>query len=111
MKLPHVENAIVPEPKITLYLLNTDHPRGKAKAAFFTRFGFSVAQWEVLRDALLIHVTKNDVANTVDTAEGTLYTIEGELDTPDERQPQIRTVWMIDTDSITPRFVTAYPLK
>ena len=111
MKLPYIENAIVPEPKITQYLLNAEHPRGKDKAAFFTRFGFSMAQWEVLRDTLLSHAMEHEVSGTVDTPEGTLYTIEGELDTPDERQPKIRTVWMIDRDKTTPRFVTAYPLK
>jgi hypothetical protein len=111
MKLPYVENAVVPEPKITLYLLNAEHPRGKDKAAFFTRFGFSVAQWEVLRDALLAHIIEHDVTSTIDGPEGTLYAIEGALNTPDERLPQVRSVWVLDMDSIMPRFVTAYPLK
>jgi hypothetical protein len=111
LKLPHAENAIVPAPKITQYLLNVEHPRGKDKAVFFTGFGFSMAQWGVLRDALLAHAIKHAVASTIDAPEGVLYAIEGTLDTPDKRQPQIRSVWMIDKDSTTPRFVTAYPLK
>jgi hypothetical protein len=111
MKLPHAENAVVPESKITQYLLNAEHPRGKDKAEFFTRFGFSMAQWESLRDALLAHAIDHDVASTLDAPEGILYAIEGVLDTPDKRLPQIRSVWMIDTDSTKPRFVTAYPLR
>ena len=35
MKLPNREEAIVPEAKITLYLLNTQHPKGRGKAKFF----------------------------------------------------------------------------
>jgi hypothetical protein len=95
VKLPNREEAIVPEAKITLYLLNTDHPRGKDKATFFSRFGFSGAQWEVLRDALLAHATVHEVASTLETPEGIHYAIEG----------------AIDTDSTTPRFITAYPVK
>lgn len=111
MKLPHVAQATVPETKITRYLLNTDHPRGKDKAAFFHRFGFSVAKWETLRDALLAHAAAHEVASTLDTPEGTHYAIDGPLRTPDDRQPRIRTIWAVDTGSTMPRFITAYPLK
>jgi hypothetical protein len=112
VKLPYLENAVVAEAKITKYLLNTEHEGGgKEKAAFFTRFGFSVAKWEVMRVALINHAHLHDVSSTLETPEGIHYVIEGELDTPDERQPQIRTIWAIDTDSTTPRLITAYPAK
>ncbi len=93
------------------YLLNQEHPRGKDKAAFFTRFGFSVAEWKVLAEALVTHAEAHEVSDTLHTAEGSHYVIEGELQTPDGRNPAIRTVWVIDTGSEIPRFVTAYPLK
>lgn len=111
MKLPNFERAVVAEAKIVKYLLNKEHPSGKHKAAFFTRFGFSVAQWQILAEALLIHEAAHEVADTLETAEGTHYTVEGELKTPDERNPSIRSVWTIDKDSEIPRFITAYPLK
>jgi hypothetical protein len=34
--LPEAERAVVEEKKILDYLLSTDHPDGKLKAAFFT---------------------------------------------------------------------------
>lgn len=111
MKLPHVEQAVVPEAKIVLYLLNDAHPRGKEKAKFFLRFGFSVAEWKVMEKALLDHAAAYEVASTLDTPEGVNYAIEGALTTPDGRNPQVRTVWVIETDSEIPRFTTAYPLK
>jgi hypothetical protein len=52
MKLPNAQSAIVPERKITHYLLNPAHPAGGSKAAFFLRFGFTAAQWEQLAGAL-----------------------------------------------------------
>jgi hypothetical protein len=45
---------------------------------------------------------KSDVTN---------YTIEGVLETPDGRNPYVRTVWTVEIGSDAPRFVTAYPLQ
>jgi hypothetical protein len=111
MKLPNYENAIIAEAKIVQYLLNKTHPYGKDKADFFSRFGFSVAEWNLLADALLAHVAENEVASTFATPEGIHYAVEGELETPDGRKPHIRAIWAIDTVSDIPRFITAYPLK
>jgi hypothetical protein len=55
MKLPNVQSATVPERKVTHYLLNPAHPAGGGKAWFFLRFGFSVADWQKLAEALLRH--------------------------------------------------------
>ena len=111
MTLPNRDEAVVPEDKITLYLLNTTHPKGRSKAKFFQQFGFSMAQWEQLADALLSHAQLYDVVKTEQTPFDIPYVIEGELDTPIERQPQVRVVWFIANDSTIPHLVTAYPLE
>lgn len=111
MKLPNAKQAIIAPQKITHYLLNTTHPRGGPKAAFFLHFGFSVAQWEQLAEALLQHATMHSVATTLETPEGIHYVIDGALLTPDERNPVVRAVWTIDTGSMRPRLITAHPLK
>jgi hypothetical protein len=111
MKLPHREKAIVPEAKITLYLLNPQHPKGRGKAKFFMQFGFSVAQWKQLADALFDHAQRHEVVKTEQTPFGTRYVVEGEFATPINRQPQVRVVWFISTDSEHPHLVTAYPLE
>jgi hypothetical protein len=36
--------------------------------------------------------------------------IEGALQSPDERNPEIRSVWIIENDDDVPKLVTAYPL-
>lgn len=111
MKLPYRENATVAFAKVTHYLLNETHEDGKSKAAFFLHFGFSVARWETLRDALLAHASECDVASVLNTSRGKHYAVEGALITPSGRKPRVRTVWMIEDNSESPRFITAYPLK
>ena len=52
MKLPNAENAYVPEPKVTGYLLDPTHPVGGSKARFFLAFGFRASEWPVFERAL-----------------------------------------------------------
>ena len=112
MKLPNYEQAVVPEAKIVRYLLNLGHQgKGKDKARFFTHFVFSVEQCEIMRLSLLQHAQSYEVANSLVTPEGVHYVIDGELNTPDGRNPKVRTIWAIDKDNLQPRFITAYPLR
>ena len=111
MKLPYVENAYVPEAKIVEYLLNLEHKDGGGdKAVFFMRFGFTIEEWQILASALLAHAAAHEIADVMAKPTHTNYVVEGALDTPDSRQPQVRSVWAIDKDATAPRLVTAYPL-
>lgn len=110
VRLPNAENARVERSKITDYLLAFDHPEGAGKAEFFASFGFSVAQWEVLADALLIHARTHPVSSSSRTQYGTKYRMDGPICCPDGRSPTIRAVWIIDEGAESPRLVTAHPL-
>ena len=92
------------------YLLNLGHPIGGSKAGFFLRFGFRREQWNLLADALRTHAQGNPVADSVSDADGVTYIVEGPLETPSGRKPRIRTVWLVETGQLAPRFITAYPL-
>lgn len=83
MKLPNVEQAIIPQRKLTEYLLSPTHRVGRAKAAFFARFGFTQDAWEVFADALRRHALEYEVAMREETAFGVSYTVEGALHAPD----------------------------
>ncbi len=111
MKLPNVRAAVVPEGKITGYLLSTTHRDGRHKAAFFLRFGFSVAAWQTLAAALLKHAADHEIAKVESTPFGTRYVVDGTIETPQGRTPSIRAVWFVDAGQDVPRFVTAYPRK
>lgn len=106
--LPFADEAIIDERKITDYLLSESHASGRAKAAFFRRFGFHPAAWPALRKALLDHARTANVAATIETAFGRKYILLGTLASPDGRAPFVRTVWFIEADERMPRFVTAY---
>ena len=110
MKLPNRNSSIVPQAKLTEYLLSASHPYGRHKAAFFMRFGFSRDSWEVLASALLTHASEHDVAAADDTHFGTRYTLEGRLRAPDGRTPIVRVVWFVEKGDDRPRLVTVYPL-
>ena len=109
-RLPSAEKAEVPWRKVAGYLLNSEHPDGSSKAAFFKRFGFSRSAWNVLATALRNHALENDVAAVVRTPLGVRYVIEGPIEAPDGRTPNVRSVWFLE-GNLPPRFVTAYPLQ
>ncbi|HKH48502.1 MAG TPA: adhesin, partial [Thermoanaerobaculia bacterium] len=46
MKLPGADRAIVDEAKVRDYLLSSEHPVGRFKAAFFANVGYTRQDWE-----------------------------------------------------------------
>jgi hypothetical protein len=111
MKLPNRELALVAEAKITLYFLNLESVNGKTKAVFFRAFGFSPEKWQEMALALKQHANSQEVSDIIEKPPfGVHYVIEGPIETPDGRNPEIRVIWIIDTDSDLPRLVSAYPL-
>ncbi len=111
MKLPLRDKATVSREKILDYLLSPTHPHGRQKAAFFAAYGFRREDWQDLAEALVRHAQQQDAAGSEETSFGTRYTVEGILQTPDGRNPQVRTIWFIDAEEGPPRLVTAYPLR
>ncbi len=111
MKLPNAEHAYVAPAKILDYLLSMESPRGKSKARFFTQFGFSADRWQQLANALRIHGVSHEVTSVTQTQHGTRFTVDGELQTLDGRNPHIRTAWIIRNGSEEPRLITAHPRR
>ena len=109
MKLPNAENARVDEDKIAGYLLSETHPDGRSKAEFFRGFGFKVEEWQLLAKELQAHGQRYDVQNCVESKFGTRYSVDGEIETPSRRRPRIRSVWIVNKGSTTPRLITAHP--
>ena len=106
-----MRQAQIERGKITDYLLASVNPRGRATAHFFHSFGFSVDRWEELAAALKSHAVSNEVARVVETAYGSRYHVDGRMETPDGRNPVIRSVWQVDPGSVHPRFITAHPRR
>jgi len=108
-RLPNGGLAVVPERKITAYLLASEHRRGGPKARFLLRFGFRPEAWQEFEAALLRHAVEGTVVKEQQGIHGVTYAVEGPLRTPDGRDPSFRTVWIVEWDQQIPRLVTAYP--
>ena len=111
LKLPNHIQAFVPQKKITHYLLDLTHPQGRPKARFFLGYGFRRDAWEAMAQYFQLHAATHEICENELTIHGLMFTVEGELETPDGRSPYVRTVWIIPHGETLPRFVTAYPGK
>ena len=109
--LPNAYKSRVDREKIIEYLLCESHPDGRAKATFFTKFGFAVEQWEVLAESLRKHGMTYPVVKTVKSVYGVRYCVEGPIETPNGSNPNIRTVWIVEEGCTEPRLITAYPIR
>jgi filamentous hemagglutinin len=99
---------MVPETKVSDYLLDPNHPVGGAKAKFFKSFGFSRRDSSAMAEALANHPLRNAIDETIATEHGSKHVVRCSIATPDGRGPCIVTVWMKEGDAPA-RLVTAYP--
>lgn len=109
MELPFIESLRVDQSKITGYLLN--EVTGRGKATFFLRLGFCLDDWEMLAAALKAQARDNPVVSVVDSPYGKRYSVDGTIETPDNRHicPRVRTVWILEHGTNAPRLITAHP--
>lgn len=99
----------VPTNKILGYLLNTSHVDGASKARFFLKFGFNVSDPDIFIKALSAHPANNELISSKVTVFGTTSVVQCRIETPDGRDPCVRTVWQQDAGATIHRLVTAYP--
>jgi hypothetical protein len=111
MKLSLANQAEVPRAKIVLYLLNSEHRRGKSKARFFLGRGFHADNWQDVAAALRQHAAENEIAKEEITPLGVRMVVEGVMAMPNGTVAEVRSIWFIERGERVPRFVTAYPLK
>lgn len=81
-QLPGVAYAVVEDVKVTGYLLNDAHPKNGGKAKFFKGFGFTSANWQALKNAILEHPRNNSYVSTTTTPYGEKYEVRCSLLTP-----------------------------
>ncbi len=111
-KLPDLDAAVVEDGKLTGYLLDLSHPRGAAKARFLLAFGFAPERPDEARRAFLEHARQHDISASQQNRFGTIFEVEGPMPSSDGRNPEVRTVWMIDQGApAPPRLITMVPLR
>jgi hypothetical protein len=109
MPIPNSEKALIPEDKITGYLLSLSHPVARAKARFFRAHGYSDGSAAVLAEDLCRIAAMGQVVEQENTPYGRKYVVEGSILTPRGTTIEVRTVWFAQREGGPPRFVTAYP--
>ena len=107
---PNAHSAIIEPEKLSGYLMSETHPQGAPKWRFLQLFGFTADDPGILREALLNHVAANEASVSV-TEYGLKYEVDGPLQTPSRRTPDVRTVWQIDRGQTAPHFVTLRPRR
>ena len=110
MPIPNAQRAVVDIRKLRDYCLNPLHDEGQHKARMFaTELGLTAEDAEDLRALLLQAVNTADVQLGRRDAYGQRYTVDILL-TWRDKQAMVRSGWIIEHDSDTPRLTTCYPL-
>jgi hypothetical protein len=109
VRLPHAESAVVGSRKLTTYLLSSEHPVGRFKAAFFFALGFTPQNWEKLELELRKLARWGTAEPSERNAFGQKYVVRGRITGPEGRSDMVTSVWIVLNSEEIPRFVTAYP--
>lgn len=111
MQIPNARSAYVPPDKVSEYLLSNTHPVGKTKRALLELLGYGPDDPGRLAADLLRLVQDNPVEAMIRTPYGTKWIVSGFLRGPAGLGASMRTVWLIEEGTTTPRFITAYPTR
>ncbi|HEV8712627.1 MAG TPA: hypothetical protein VGX03_07360 [Candidatus Binatia bacterium] len=109
MFVPNAEHAVVDIRKLRDYCLNPLHDDGKHKARLFAAVGISANDAEALGDVLLQVVKTHEAQFGRRDAYGQRYIVDFSL-TWRGKQTTIRSGWIIEHGTDTPRLTTCYPL-
>jgi hypothetical protein len=108
--LPHGDWAILDIRKIEEYCLSPSHPRGRHKARVFRQaleLRQNDAAW--LRDTLLGAARSNEASEVGADAWGTHWRLDVTI-RRHGKSAVVRTIWIVRTGEIVPRFVTCWVL-
>jgi len=110
MLIPNAERAVVDVRKLRDYCLNPEHDEGKHKARLFTAaLGMTSDDADDLRHTLLQAVKTNDAQLGRLDEYGQRYIVDFMLEWRGKRA-MIRSSWIIERGSDTPRLTSCYPL-
>ena len=110
MTIPNAAGAVADIRKLRDYCLNPTHDDGKHKARLFAAaLGMTRNDAKDLRDALLHAVKTHDAELGRRDEYGQRYIVDFSLEWRGKRA-EIRSAWIIEHNSDTPRLTSCYPL-
>ncbi len=105
MKIP--DDAIIPEPKLTKYLL-VFKPRND-KSQFLAQAGFTLDSWQILKTAIQqLNQSVEAVADRTDEY-GTFYNVRGEILGVNGINLSVVTIWLERKSDGKFQFITLVP--
>lgn len=107
MRIP--EDAVIPDTKITHYLL-VPKPRND-KAKFLAQAGFTQELPDVLKVALQKQAVSNEAIENRSNEYGTFYQVVGDLVGPNKTRLPVVTIWLRRQIDGKFQFVTLKPQK
>lgn len=110
MLIPNAEQAVVDIRKLRDYCLNLEHDDGKHKARLFSLIlGMVASDAEELRQILLEVVKTHEAQLGRQDEFGQRYTLDFIIEWQN-RSATLRSGWIVEHGSETPRLTTCYPL-
>jgi hypothetical protein len=108
MRLPNAEQAFIDLAKLRDYCLNPAHPRGRHKARVFrAALGFTDADAEALRNALLPALPNADAVLQAEDRYGRRYAVDCPIVGPKD-SAVVRTIWIVFAGQTVPRLTTCF---
>jgi hypothetical protein len=102
-------DLVVEQHKVIEYLLNSAHPHGAGKAAFFRSLGYSTRSWKRLANDLKQHARTNGTSRLVETPYGRKHVVAGPFSSEIHGGAVVVAVWIVEYNARSARLVTAYP--
>jgi hypothetical protein len=102
MPIPNAESAFIPAEKLDNYLLNPAHPVGGPEARCFIALGYEIDEPGRLESNLVEVVRTSDDYVVDQTRFGVKYTVRGQIESPNGRRANVRTVWIVEADALSP---------
>ncbi|MBI4781413.1 MAG: hypothetical protein HY785_08805 [Oscillatoriophycideae cyanobacterium NC_groundwater_1537_Pr4_S-0.65um_50_18] len=110
MLIPNAENAIVDIRKLRDYCLSLEHDDGKHKARLFSSIlGMTADNAEELGQILLEVIKTHEAQSGRQDEFGQRYTLDFTIEWQN-RSATLRSGWIIEHGSETPKLTTCYPL-
>lgn len=94
---PNYEEAVIEDSKFASYALNPQSERGRHKARVFESvLGFSLSNWEQLKQAILDALPDRPATLTSETAFGKKYEVVVPITGANGRTADVMTIWQFD---------------
>lgn len=107
-KLPNYKNAVIPDEKISGYILNKSHVKGKDKAVAFEKaLGYNIYNKDLLIAEIYKGLNSNIAVKREKTKYGQPFSVTMKVKGVNGKEAYIKTGWIIDTGKNDPRLVSA----